>query len=176
MGSGIYEAHIVHKGLFTYLRKNRMDLVSTTTGKSVLTHYFGGNTKDYVYSDSFIENNEFWVFEHKQNSHPLITKYELYLNSSTPKSLLNIKRQYQIPVLGRITRVQKCIDGFYYFDYISWEGKYGFARQHHALMSNRQRHPEGKEAGKFEKAMVIENIERNKKLKISPSEEQLLTV
>lgn len=43
-------------------------------------------------------------------------------------------------------------------------------------MSNRQRHPEGKEAGKFERAMVIENIERNKKLKISPSEEQLLTV
>lgn len=122
-----------------------------------------GNTKiTYIQIHSLkIMNSGLRV--NKQNSHPLITKYELYLNSSTPKS----PSQHKTSISDSSFREDHCGSKVYrwvllYFDYISWEGKYGFAR--HALMSKTgQRHPEGKEAGKFEKAMVIENIERNKK-------------
>ena len=134
--------------MFTYIKKNKVELVSGISGKSSLTHYLQ-KTQNYQYSTSFIENNEFWVFEHSDLAPPFITKYELFVNSSTPKTMLYIKRHYEFPITGRITRVQKCIDGFYYFDYISANGSYGMARQHHVLMSNRQTLPSGKYSGAF---------------------------
>lgn len=89
------------------------------------------------------------MFEHKPQSPPLITKYELFLNYSSPKSILSIKRNYEFPIEGKITRVQKCIDYFYYFNYITDNNKYGIARIHHALMSNRQSKEDGKYSGAF---------------------------
>lgn len=35
----IHEAHAVHKGLFIKLHKNRIEVITSLSGKSVLTHY-----------------------------------------------------------------------------------------------------------------------------------------
>lgn len=100
--------------------KNRVELVTILNGKPMTTHYL--NKKEgYEYSTSFVENNEFWVFEHKETSRPLIAKYELFLNASSPKTTLQIKRTYDLllPIGSRITRIQKCVDFFYYLTYLT---------------------------------------------------------
>lgn len=63
--------------------------------------------------------------------------------------MLSIKRKYDINVLGKVTGVQKCIDYFYYFTYVTEENRWGVARIHHALMSNRQALPDHSYSGAF---------------------------
>jgi hypothetical protein len=48
--------------------------------------------------------------------------------------------------------------------------KFGVARIHHVLMSNRQAKADQSYAGAFEKMMVIPNIQRNTKLSVTSSE------
>ena len=51
------------------------------------------------------------------------------------------------------------------------DNRFGIARIHHALVSNRQALPDSNYAGAFEKMMVIQNIQRNDKIKVLPAEE-----
>lgn len=94
----------------------------------------------------------------------------MFLDVNSPQELLSIKRQYTFGIGGRITRVQKCIDFFYYFTFINNEGKFGITRVHHALLSNRQPDRDGGYMIPFEKKMVTNNIPRSTKFKISDLE------
>jgi hypothetical protein len=67
-------------------------------------------------------------------------------------------------------KIQKCIDYFYYINYITEDNRFGIARIHHVLMSNRQARADGNYAGAFEKMMVIPNIQRGDKIKVLPVE------
>ena len=69
----------------------------------------------------------------------MIYKYELFVNSTNPRTLLFVKRAYPLDIRGQILGVQKCLDEFYYFDYVTHDEEcYGVARIHQSLLNNRK--------------------------------------
>lgn len=90
----IFEAHIAYRQLIAYQKDGRIDLINALTGKSIISHHFRVK-KGYRYISSYLLNSEWWVIEGSAEAgSSMAIKYELYLNNSSPTSILHIKRVY----------------------------------------------------------------------------------
>lgn len=110
----------------------------------------------------------------------MATKYELYVNASSPTQIFNVKRVYGVvggdshsdgedrlaELMSEyqskngngylLLNVYRCVDEYYYFEYSDASGSdYGVARVHFKDLSNRQLKKSGKYSGMIEKMLLL---------------------